>query len=136
MSPRTAFLGRLIGLYCILVSVSMLIHKQATVDVVAALLHSAPLLFLLGVITVSAGLAMVLGHNVWSGGAVSLIVTLVGWTTLIKGALFLFLSPGTESSLFLEGLHYDHLFYLYAGISLLLGIYLTYAASGQPRAKQ
>jgi hypothetical protein len=136
MSPRTTFLGRLIGLYCILVSLSMLIHKQATVDVVTALLHNAPLLFLLGVITVPVGLAMVLGHNVWSGGAEPLIVTLVGWATLIKGALFLFLSPGAESSLFLGELHYDQLLYLYAGISLLLGIYLTYAALGQQRAQQ
>jgi len=136
MSPRTTFLGRLIGLYCILVSLSMVIHKQATVDMVTALLHNGPLLFLLGVITVPAGLAMVLGHNVWSGGAEPVIVTLAGWATLIKGTLFLFLSPGAESSLFLGEFHYDEFFYLYAGISFLLGIYLIYAALGQQPAKQ
>jgi hypothetical protein len=114
----------------------MLTHKQAAVEVVTALLHNAPLLFSVGVITVIPGLAMVLGHNVWSGGAMPVIVTLVGWTTLIKGALLLFLSPETESSLFLDALHYQQLFYLYTCVALLLGVYLTVAARSQQRARQ
>jgi hypothetical protein len=114
----------------------MLTHKQAAVEAVTALLHNAPLLFSVGAITVIPGLAMVLGHNVWSGGAMPVIVTLVGWTTLIKGALLLFLSPETESRLFLDALHYQQLFYLYACIALLLGVYLTVAARSQQRANQ
>jgi hypothetical protein len=134
MSSRTIFLGRLIGLYNILIALAMLIRKQAAVDdVLRALLHNAPVLFALGVITVIAGLAMVLGHNVWSGGALPVVVTLVGWIALIKGSLLIFLSPEQESSLFLDTLRLEQLFYLYLGGTLLLGIYLTYAAS-RPRA--
>jgi len=129
MSSRTVFLGRLIGLYCILVSLAMLIRKQASVNVLTAMLHNAQLLLSLGVITVIAGLAMVLSHNVWSGGAVTVIVTLIGWIALIKGALLLFLSPEAELSLFLDTLHLEQFFYLYLGGMLLLGIYLTYQAS-------
>ena len=69
MSARTAFLSRLVGLYCILVSLSMVTHKRATVEMMTALVHNPPLLFIVGVITLAAGLAMILGHNVWSGGA-------------------------------------------------------------------
>ncbi len=134
MSSRTIFLGRLIGLYCILVALAMLIHKQATVDVVTAMLHNAQLLLSLGAITVIAGLAMVLRHNVWTGGAVPVLVTLVGWILLIKGSLLLFLSPEQESSLFLDTLHLEQGFYFYLGGTLLLGIYLTYAAS-RPSAR-
>jgi len=136
MSSRTTFLGRLVGLYCILVALAMLIHKQATVDVLTAMLHNAPVLLALGVITVIAGLAMVLGHNVWSGGALPVVVTLVGWIALIKGSLLLFLSPEQESRIFLGAFHLDQFFYFYLGFTLLLGIYLTYATSGQQRAKQ
>jgi len=128
MSSRTVFLGRLIGLYCVVVSLAMLIRKQATVEVLTAMLHNAQLLLSLGVITVIAGLAMVLSHNLWSGGAVTVMVTLVGWIALIKGALLLFLSPETESSLFLNTLHLEQFFNVYLGSMLLLGIYLTYAA--------
>ena len=126
MSPRTVFLSRLIGLYCILVALSMITRKQATVETVTALLHDPSMMFVLGVITLVSGLAMVLSHNVWSGGALAVIVTLVGWGTLIKGLFFLFLPPGMEAGFFLRQLHYQELFYLYGGISLGLGIYLTY----------
>lgn len=139
MSSRTAFLGRLIGLYCILVSVSMLIRKQASVEVLTAMLHNAQLLLSLGVITVIAGLAMVLSHNVWSGGAVTVIVTLVGWIALIKGALLLMLPPEGEARLFLDTLHLEQLFYIYLGGTLLLGICLTCAAfanAAQPGAEK
>jgi hypothetical protein len=135
MSPRTTFLSRLIGLYSILVSLSMVTHKQATVEMVTSLIHNPPVLFVVGVMAVAAGLAMILGHNVWSGGALPVIVTLIGWSTLTKGLLFLFLSPETASGFFLGGLHYEQLFYLYAAISLLLGIYLTYGGTGQQRVK-
>lgn len=126
MSSRTAFLSKLIGLYCILVALSMVTRKQATVETVTSVLRDAPLLMLLGVITLSAGLALVLAHNVWSGGAAAVVVTLIGWVTVIKGLLFLFLPPGAEFKLFFEGLHYEQLFYVYLSISFLIGAYLTY----------
>jgi hypothetical protein len=83
-------------------------------------------MFIAGVIALLTGLAMVLGHNVWSGGALPVIVTLVGWLTLIKGLLILFLSPEAAVGFFLGGLHYEQLFYLYTAISLIFGVYLTY----------
>jgi len=126
MLPRTLFLSRLIGLYCILVALSMITRKQVTLESVTALLHDPSMILILGVITLGAGLAMVLAHNIWSGGALVVIVTLVGWITLIKGLLFLFLPPEVEAGFFLRQLHYQELFYLYGAISLVLGIYLTY----------
>ena len=129
MSPRTLFLGRLIGLYCILISLSMVTHKQATVEAVTALVHNPSVLFVAGVIAVAAGLALILGHNVWSGGALPVIVTLVGWVALIKGLLILFLSPEAASEFFLGRLHYEELYYWYTAASLLLGIYLIYETS-------
>jgi len=126
MSPRTLFLSRLIGLYCILVALSMITRRQATVDTVTALLQNPSMMLILGAITLIAGLAMVLAHNIWSGGALVVIVTLVGWITLIKSLSFLFLPPEMEARLFLEQLHYRQLFYMYTAFSLVLGVYLTY----------
>jgi hypothetical protein len=126
MSPRTLFLSRLIGLYCILVALSMITRRQTTLESVTALLHDPSMIFIVGVITLAAGLAIVLAHNIWSGGALVVIVTLVGWITLIKSLLFLFLPPEVEEGFFLRQLHYQELFYLYGAVSLVLGIYLTY----------
>jgi hypothetical protein len=63
MSPRTLFLSRLIGLYCILIGLSMMTHSQATVETVTALLQNPSMTLILGVITLGAGLVMVLAHN-------------------------------------------------------------------------
>ena len=127
MSPRTLFLSRLIGLYCIVVALSMMTRRQAMVEMVNGLLQNRSMMVILGIIALAAGLAIVLEHNIWSGGNLAVIVTIIGWLTLIKGLLFLFLSPETEAGLFLGQLHYQQLFYFYGGILLLLGVYLTYA---------
>ena len=126
MSSRRVFLARLLGLYCIVLSLSMSAHKQASVESVTALLHNPALTMILGVVTVGAGLAMVLAHNVWSGDALAVVVTLVGWMTLIKGLLFLLLPPDMEADFVLNRLHYQEFFYPYMTISLIIGIYLTY----------
>jgi len=126
MSSRTIFLSRLIGLYCIVIALSMMTRRQATVEMVTALLQSPSMMFILGAITLAAGLAMVLAHNIWAGGALTVIVTLVGWITLVKSLFFLFLPPELGAGFFLGQLHYQELFYVYGAISLVLGVYLTY----------
>lgn len=127
MQPRTIFLCRLIGLYCILVALSMMLHRETTVEIVTALLRNSPLVFFVGIVTLASGLAMVLAHNLWSGGAPVIVITLVAWSAVIKGLLFLFLPPPLEAEFFLRQLHYAQLFYVYSGFSLLLGVYLAYA---------
>jgi len=129
MSLRTAFLSKLIGIYCIVVSLTLSAHKQAMVEMAIALIHDPPLLFVTGLIALTAGLAIVLCHNVWSGGAAPVLVTLIGWAALVKGALILLLSPAEEADVFLSALYYARFFYLYNAFSVLLGIYLTYAGT-------
>ena len=126
-SPRTAFLGKLLGLYCVALSLSMFVRPQTTVEIMKAIIRDAPLLFIAGLLGMTAGLAIVLVHNVWSGGALPIIVTLFGWAALIKGVLLLVLSPDAESRVFIVGLGYEHHPNLYAAFLLLIGVYLSYA---------
>lgn len=126
MSSRTIFLARLIGLFAVLLSLSELVHKQAMVETANALVRDRPLVLLLSMIGLLAGLAMVLAHNVWSGGALPVVVTLFGWILLIRGALLLFLPPEAVAGL-LDFFRFEQLFYFYVGIMLVLGLYLTYA---------
>lgn len=127
ISPRTIYLGRLIGLYCVLIALSMMSRKQATVDTMAALVHNPPLLFFASVVTMVAGLAIVLAHNVWSGGALPVVVTLVGWISMIKGMMFLLLSSETSAT-YVEAFRYGQLFYVFTSITLVIGIYLTFSS--------
>jgi hypothetical protein len=91
-----------------------------------ALINNAPLMLLVAILAIVAGLAIILSHNVWSGGPLPIIVTLVGWIPLIKGLIFLFLSPDAAVNYF-AALHYERFFYVYAGIDLILSAYLVYA---------
>jgi hypothetical protein len=126
MSSRTIFLSRLIGLYCILLVPFMFIYRQASLDSVAGILHNPSLILVLGVITLAVGLAMVLAHNIWSGGALAVVVTLVGWLSLIKGLFFVYLLPCIGVECYLRVLQNPQLFYLCMVVWLAIGIYLTY----------
>ncbi|MGA3263718.1 MAG: hypothetical protein ABSC47_06700 [Terracidiphilus sp.] len=133
MSSRTIFLSRLIGLYCILLVPSMIIYRQAGMDSIAGLLHNPSEMLVLGVITLAVGLAMVLAHNIWSGGALVVVVTLVGWLALIKALFFLYLLPYVGAEYLLRVLQHPQLFYMCMAPSLIIGIYLTYEGF-RPRA--
>jgi uncharacterized membrane protein len=126
MSARTIFLARLIGLFALVQSAAMFIHKEPMVETATGLVRDRPLLLLLGLLALAAGLAMVLSHNVWSGGALPAVVTLIGWIILVRGAVLLLLSPDAVARLF-DAFRFADLFYLYAAIALLLGLYLTWA---------
>jgi vacuolar-type H+-ATPase subunit I/STV1 len=126
MSPRTIYLSRLFGLSCILVALPMMFHKQAVMEMDTGFLRDPSIMFLTGVLTLVAGLAMVLAHNIWSGGALPVVVSILGWLTLIKGIMFLLLFSGDAVGLYLGTLHYNQLFYFYMAICLVIGIYLTW----------
>jgi len=135
MTARSVFLGRLLGLYLILIAIPMAANQQSTVATVEALVHNAPLLFVVGLILVAVGLATILSHNIWSGGALPVIVTLIGWLTLLKGLLFLFLPPPEAVGVIIWGKAYEQFFYADVAIVFLLGVYLTYAGFRSRPAK-
>jgi hypothetical protein len=81
----------------------------AAVDTVTELLQNPSMMLALGVIPLAAGLVMVLARQ-YLVAVLALIVTLVGWVTLIKSLSFLFLPPEIDTRLFLGQLHYRKLF--------------------------
>jgi hypothetical protein len=50
MSALTIFLGKLIGVYCLIVGLTMMANRQTMVDAVNALIRSPPLVLLAGVL--------------------------------------------------------------------------------------
>jgi hypothetical protein len=115
------------GLFFVLISLPMAVNRPSTFQTVSGLVHDAPLLFVVGVILTTIGLAMVLSHNVWSGGPLPVVVTLVGWLTLAKGLLFLWLPPPEAVGIILWGPIWVQYFYVDLAIVFVLGAYLTYA---------
>ena len=127
MKPLTVYLGRLLGLFTLITSFWLLTERQTTLSTIPALLGNRPAMVIFAIIALAGGLAIVLAHNIWSGGALPILVTLIGWVMLIRGLLFLFLPP--EATLYiLAAILFERLFYIYLAIPFVLGIYLTYLA--------
>lgn len=129
MAPLTIFLGKLMGVYCVIVALALMTNRRNAIAVINALIRNAPLLFVVDIFTVILGLAAVIGHNYWSGGALPVVVTLVGWMTLGKGLLFLLLSQERTVRLY-DALRYEKYFFVFMSLTLALGLYLTVAAFG------
>lgn len=122
----TAFLARLIGLFAMIVAVAVAMHRQATLLAVDAIVESAPLLMILAFVGLAAGLGMVLGHNVWRGGLLTVLVTLAGWIILLRAVVMLAV-PHQEIAALVNAADYEQLFYVYAAVAFVIGAYMTIA---------
>ncbi|MBV9333156.1 MAG: hypothetical protein JO146_04045 [Candidatus Eremiobacteraeota bacterium] len=125
MPARTRYLSKLIGFYAIAIAIALIVNKPMMLAAVSGLFQDPRVVLVYGVMALGIGLAIVIGHNVWSGAA-AIIVTLIGWLSLLKGLALLLLPANAQAAYFL-GLHYDQYFYVYALVTLVIGAYLVYA---------
>ena len=127
MSPRTIFISRLFGLYSLIMAVFMLGGKQALLDFMAAMGGNGPLPLVLGLMATIGGLALVLVHNIWSGGALPVVVTLLNWSILARGLGLLWLSGSAEArAAYYAAFHVGDYYPVYVVITAALGAYLTW----------
>ena len=126
MAFRTLFLSRLLGLFFLICGLAMLVHKQVFTDAIATASGNPIAMLWISLIISLAGLAMVLAHNVWSKSPVAVIVTLLGWLTLIKGIAYLFLPTRWLEGFFQAVLNCGGYVYIATAFLLVLGAYLTY----------
>jgi uncharacterized membrane protein len=123
MSRLTVFLARFIGLFTVLLVIAFLLRGSATVEMAVA---DAPVVLVYAIISLAAGLAIILGHNVWSGGALPVVVTLVGWLILAKGLVLLAITPETLKQI-MDRMQYGEHYVFYLLPALVIGLYLTWA---------
>jgi hypothetical protein len=112
------------GMFTIIVDIAILMRGTAMIEI---MLGDHSIVLVLAMISVAAGLAIILTHNIWFGGALPVVVTMVGWLTLAKGVLLLFFSPEILAHLF-EWTHNGGSIYFYLAPTFLLGVYLTWAS--------
>jgi len=128
MSFATVLLARLIGIYCVVVAAAMMIKRRESIATVNAMVEDPAAIMLSGVIALLVGVAVVLGHNVWTGGVLPVSVTLVGWVAAIKGA-WLLATPSAMLRKMYAAMQYERWFVAYMGATLMLGAYLVWAST-------
>ena len=127
MTRRTVFLARLIGMYFLLIALTFSAHKQQTLIAFDAIVHSQDIVLVTGIVALAVGLALVIGHNRWSGGAPAIIVTIVGWILLIRSVLVLLLPPDVVGLVY-DMLGIDRYFSVYMVVIGVIGLYLIWSS--------
>src|SRR5215472_6616339 len=80
----STFIAKLVGPMLVVISVGMLTNQNTYHAIIGEFLHSGALVYLAGLSSLLAGLAIVNAHNSWRAEW-SVIITILGWLMLIGG---------------------------------------------------
>ena len=116
------FLAKVLGLYLLILALAALLNRKHLPRVIEELSQNLALVFMSGAMSLILGLLLVLSHNVWTSDW-RVIITLVGWLTLIR-SVGRVPAPGRVASV--AGKLGSGLITPMLVVFLLLGAYLTY----------
>ncbi len=119
------FLVQLAGPCLVIISIAMLSRPAAMMALVETLLQNPPLLFVLGVIQLIGGLAIILAQDVASGSTLALVMTSLGWWLAVRAVMLMFLSQNALWAIF-DSVEIEKYHYASNAIGLVVGCYLTY----------
>ena len=92
---NSVFLARLIGPLMLAVGIGIFVNGAVYRALADEFLRSTALIYLSGLLTMTAGLAIVLTHNVWRANW-PVLITILGWLATIGGAVRIIFPQGTE----------------------------------------
>jgi len=92
---NSTFLARLIGPLMLAVGIGIFVNGAVYRALADEFLRSHALIYLSGLLAMTAGLAIVLTHNVWRADW-PVLITILGWLTAIGGAFRIVAPQGTE----------------------------------------
>jgi len=129
MLASTLFLGKLLGLYLVVVSLAMLVSRRRALAAIDEIVASEAWMLFSGLVATAVGLAVVIAHNVWSGGALTVAITLAGWAALLKGLSLLFVPPGRIAATY-RSAGFERYFRVWMGVVLVFGLWMAMQAFG------
>ena len=118
------FLARLIGPVFLVVGAALLVNGVVLRALAQEFLNSHALIFLSGLITLPAGLAVVLSHNVWTPDW-RVLVTILGWLLVVGGAVRL-AAPQRAAAIGRTMFANPATMQISTGVTLLIGVLLCF----------
>ncbi len=116
------FLGRALGIYLLIVSLSMLFNRGVFFTTFQQWSEQPATITLTAFISIILGILMVLVHNVWTADW-RIVITLLAWLTLIKGIIRLNFPHAVPQTM--EYFHQHQVgYYILSVFCLLLAIFL------------
>jgi uncharacterized membrane protein HdeD (DUF308 family) len=83
---NSVYLAKLIGPVMLAVAIGLFANAKHYRAMAEEALRSTILIYLSGLLTLTAGLAIVLAHNVWAADW-RILITLIGWIAVISGVV-------------------------------------------------
>lgn len=118
------FLAQLIGPVLLVTAAAVLINQDNMREMASDFLEHRGLIFLAGILTLVAGLAIVLTHNVWEWSW-AVVITIFGWLGVI-GGFFRIVFPDSVKSVGTAMLEKRGLFTAGGVVQGLIGAWLCY----------
>ena len=120
----SVFLAKLIGPVLLVVAVGLFINTAGYRAMAQEFLRSPALVYLAGILTLTAGLAIVLNHNVWVANW-PVLITILGWLAVVGGAVRMAL-PDVTRKLGDSMLRNDRTLQIGGGVWLAIGAILCF----------
>ena len=117
-------LARIIGPYMLIAAIAIYANRDIFDRLIDDIEDQPLLLMSMGAFTLILGLLMLQFHNVWSLDW-RVLVTLIGWITLIKGALVI-IAPQSFIKIAKHYKSNDTLLNIQAVIAVFFGIFMSY----------
>jgi hypothetical protein len=83
--PTSIYLAQLIGPVALVAALSLFLNRSTYLAMAQEFMRSPALIYLSGLLTMTAGVAIVLAHNRWVA-AWPVLITIFGWLAVIGGA--------------------------------------------------
>ena len=113
-----------LGIFFVVMGAAMVVNGKETAAVIEEAGQNKGFLWMWGLIALMVGAVIVSFNNLWTSG-LPLVITILGWLALIKGA-FILIFPGATASLYRKVGHSGLI--VFAGIvALVIGFALLYA---------
>jgi hypothetical protein len=116
------YLFKLIGALLTTLAAAMVARAKEMAEIAQRMIADPMIVLLGGALRTGFGLAIVIGHDEWSGGALPVAVTLFGWALYLSGLLLLFASQERLRRI-LGAMNLQRNMTAYAAGTGLLGLY-------------
>lgn len=123
LTTVSSFFAQLIGIYLVLICLSMLIQPERFKKIMNIVLGHPASLFICSATNILFALVILIPHNIWVASW-PLLITIIGWLTLLKGILGLFF-PEKYVKLSLKLMEKSG-YQIWTWIWLLISLYLVW----------
>ena len=122
----TSFLAQFIGLMLLAVGASLVFQGKVFIKALSDITENRSTLFMVGMVLYLGGVAIVLTHNIWRGGLLTVAVTLIGWVLILRGIASMFM-PGHSMTRVIRFCRVEEFSWLYGIFVLVVGAWLVWS---------